>query len=51
MAAFSMRTIVDVPSAVAVALHARCPRRQPSPKKLPYSRTPTTASFPCVRAR
>jgi len=49
MVAFSIRTIVDASSAVAVAMHASCPTRQPSPKKLPVLQNPDDGFFPLLR--
>lgn len=46
IARFSTLTIVLFWSALAVAMRSGCPAKQPSPKKLPSGRMPTTASLP-----
>jgi len=49
MVAFSIRTIMDASSAVAVAMHASCPTRQPSPKKLPVLQNADDGFFALLR--
>src|SRR4029453_14470424 len=48
MIIFATRMMLDDCIALAVDMRKAWPARQPSPKKLPCSRTPMTASFPRV---
>ena len=49
MAAFPMRTMVDVSNAVAVAMHVSCPTRQPSQKKLLMLQNPDDGFLALLR--